>query len=222
MTIRALNKNKAKAIDSRVIEKLGISTLVMMENAGIRVADFILEILKKKKNKKVVVFCGKGNNAGDGLVVSRQLLCDKAAVDTFMLCCPESLSPAARTNLEILKKMGKRVRQIRTETDLGRIKFSCYSLLIDAIFGIGLKGRVEGIFKKTIQKINSSGVKTVVSIDIPSGLDADRGIPLGQAVRANYTVTLTVPKRGLLVNQGPRFSGKLIIRHIGFPQRIIV
>ena len=97
-----------------------------------------------------------------------------------------------------------------------RINFYSYGLLIDAIFGIGLKGKVEGIFKAAIQGMNSSK-RIIVSVDIPSGLDVNKGRVLGVAVKANYTLSLIAIKRGILINQGPQFSGKLIVRHIGFP-----
>ncbi len=233
--MKTITTKQAKEIDLKASQELGVSTLVMMENAGIRIADFVLEILEGRANKSIsgvsprkkilnkyrksqgiAVFCGKGNNAGDGLVVSRQLLCEGVDVDTFLLSPGGSLSPAARENLEILQKLTKNIRQIKTESNLKRIKFSSYSLLVDAIFGIGLKGKVEGIFKAVIRRMNSSK-RTIVSVDIPSGLDANEGCALGIAVKADYTLSLIGPKRGLLVNQGPEFSGRLIVRHIGFP-----
>jgi NAD(P)H-hydrate epimerase len=214
--IKSITSKQAKEIDTKATQELGISTLVMMENAGIRIADFVLEILNKKPIKDVAVFCGKGNNAGDGLVVSRQLICEGIDVDTFLFAPAYSLSSITRKNLRSLKKITKRIWQIKTERELERIKFSSYSILIDAIFGIGLKGQVEGIFKAVIQHMNSSG-GTIVSIDIPSGLDANKGCAKGTAVKANYTLTLMAPKKGLLINQGPRFTGKLIVRHLGFP-----
>ncbi len=217
--IKTITTEQAKEIDSRAAQELDISTLVMMENAGIRIAGFALAILKKKPNRNIAVFCGKGNNAGDGLVISRQLLCEGVNVDTFLLAPEYSLSPAARKNLNILKKLTPNIRRIRTERDLQRINFSFYGLLIDAIFGIGLKGRVGGMFKSVIQRMNSSK-RTIVSVDIPSGLDANTGCALGIAVKADYTLSLIAPKKGLLINQGPKFSGRLITRHIGFPFQI--
>ena len=214
--MKIITAKQAKEIDLRASNELGISTLLMMENAGIRVADFVLQILKRKKKKDIAVFCGKGNNAGDGLVVSRQLLCEGMNVDTFLLAPEHSLSFIARKNLNILKKITKNIFQIQSVDDLKRINFYSYGLLIDAIFGIGLKGKVEGIFKAAIQGMNSSK-RIIVSVDIPSGLDVNKGRVLGVAVKANYTLSLIAIKRGILINQGPQFSGKLIVRHIGFP-----
>jgi hydroxyethylthiazole kinase-like uncharacterized protein yjeF len=214
--MRTISTKQAQEIDLNASQKLNMPTLIMMENAGIRIADFILRILKSRTNKKVAVFCGKGNNAGDGLVISRQLLSEAIEVDTFLLTPQRSLSFAARKNLGILKRMTKKIRQIRTEKHLNGINIHSYGLLTDAVFGIGLKARVEGIFKAAIQRINASkGV--IVSVDVPSGLDANTGRVLGIAVRADYTLTLVAPKRGLIINQGPQYSGRIITRHIGFP-----
>lgn len=214
--MKAISAGQAKAIDIRASKQLGMSALVMMENAGIRIAEFALGVLKKKKNKSTAVICGKGNNAGDGLVISRQLICAGIRVDTFLLAPGNSLSPAARKNLHSLKKITRRVYQVRNQRDLSRIDFSSYGLLVDAIFGIGLRGQVNGIFKSVIRQINLSG-KTIISVDIPSGLDANQGLVLGTAVKADYTFTLIAPKKGLFINQGGKFSGKVIVNHIGFP-----
>ena len=218
--MRCLTVKQVKKIDQKATQQIGISTLVMMENAGIRIADFVLKILAKKKDKKIAVICGKGNNAGDGLVVSRQLICEDVDVDTFLLAPPDSLSTEAKRNLSILKRLTRKIYLIKTKEHLKRISFSSYSLLVDAIFGIGLKGKVEGIFKAAIEKINSSR-GTVISVDVPSGLDANKGVPLGIAVNADYTISLIAPKKGFLSNRARRFTGRLITSHIGFPcQRI--
>jgi hydroxyethylthiazole kinase-like uncharacterized protein yjeF len=212
-----LTKRKAREIDFKATRQWGISSLIMMENAGIRIADFCLKLLKKKNNKRVAVFCGKGNNCGDGLVVSRQLIAARINVDTYLLSPVASLSPPAKKNWKILSKLTKKIYRIETRVQLEKIDINAYGLLIDAIFGIGLRGRVDGIFKEVIQKINCFKRPTVVCIDIPSGLDANRGCSLGCAVKADYTVSLIAAKRGLLVNQGKDLRGKLVIRHIGFP-----
>lgn len=213
--IKILTKKKAKQLDLYLSQKLNIPTLVLMENAGIRVAEFVKYLLKDKKDKRIVVFCGKGNNAGDGLVTSRQLICDGFKVDTYLLSDYRDLSYETALNLNILRNISSRIKLIKNSIMLKKIRFSQYAVLIDAIFGIGLSGEVKGIYKEVIEKINSLEIP-IVSIDIPSGLDADRGVPLGVAVRADYTITLMAPKRGLLVNQGPYFAGKILVKHIGF------
>lgn len=213
--MRAISVSQAKDVDLRANRELGMSTLVMMENAGIRITDCIMKILGNKK-KNVAVFCGKGNNAGDGLVVSRQLICQAVNVDTFLLAPVNSLSGVAKKNLDILRKLTHKIRQIRNEHDLEKINLSSYMLLIDAIFGIGIKGKVEGIFRAAIRRLNSSK-KTIISVDVPSGLDANKGLALGAAVKADYTISLIAPKKGLLTHQGRKFSGRIITRHIGFP-----
>jgi NAD(P)H-hydrate epimerase len=133
----------------------------------------------------------------------------------FLLAPGAALSADTKINFEILKKLTKRVWLIEAESGLKKIDFSSYALLIDAIFGIGLKGKVEGIFKKAIQEMNSSR-RIIVSIDIPSGLDANKGRALGVAVKANYTISLIAPKKGLFLDGGKEYSGRIITRHIGF------
>lgn len=214
--MRIISAKQAKQIDLKATQELGLSTLIMMENAGIRIADFVSALLKRRNKKNVAVFCGKGNNAGDGLVVSRQLLCRGINADTFLLVPAHRLSSIARRNLKILKGITGNIRRIKSLRDLEKINFSSYAILIDAIFGIGIRGRVEGMFYELIRQLNASR-STIVSVDIPSGLDADKGRALGIAVKADYTVTLIAAKRGLVINQGPEFGGRLIIRHIGFP-----
>ena len=214
--MKKITVKQAKTIDLKARQELGIMTLVIMENAGIKTANFALKILKRKAKNKVAVFCGKGNNAGDGLVVSRQLICAGVDVDTFLLAPGYSLSPVARKNLNILKRISQKIYRIQTEGNLKKIDFSSYGLLIDAIFGIGLRGQLQGVFKAAIEAINLCA-KTIISIDLPSGLDAELGRVLGAAVKADYTVTFVAAKRGMFINQGPRYSGKIIVEDIGFP-----
>lgn len=211
--MRILTQRQARELDMRINKRIGLSTLVMMENAGIRVAEFIKKIVKDNK-KKIAVFCGKGNNAGDGLVASRQLISLGFKVDIYLLSLPRYLSKEAKVNYDILRRLNIKPRLILKSSSLNSIDFSLYAVIVDAIFGIGLKGELKGIYKEVIEKINKASAK-VVSIDIPSGLDADRGLPLGCAIKADYTITLMALKKGLLVNQGPIFSGKVFVEHIG-------
>lgn len=215
--MKIMTRQQAKEIDLKATRRLGISALMMMENAGIRIAEFCLKLLKHKQHKKVAVFCGKGNNCGDGLVISRQLICAAIDVDTYLLCSPDYLSPAAKKNYRILSRITRKIYLIEKKDALDQINFDSYDLLIDAIFGIGLKGKVRGIFKETIQRINQAKAAKIVSVDVPSGLDADSGYVLGAAIQADYTVSLIGAKKGLLLNQGKRACGKLVIRQIGFP-----
>lgn len=215
--MKTITKDQAKEIDLKANKELGVPSLMMMENAGIRTAEFCLKLLKKSKNKRVAIFCGKGNNCGDGLVISRQLISSGILVDTYLLAPAVTLPPAAGRNYRILSRITKRIYRIETKEMLEKINLDAYALLVDAIFGIGLKGRIEGIFKETIREINHSKNPKVVSVDVPSGIDSDSGSVLGAAVRADYTVSMIAAKKGLVINQGKRFCGKLIISHIGFP-----
>ncbi|MCM8791794.1 MAG: NAD(P)H-hydrate epimerase [Candidatus Omnitrophica bacterium] len=211
---KVLTLRQAKQIDLFINKKIGLPTLVMMENAGIRVAEFVKKILKNNKEKKIVIFCGKGNNAGDGLVCARQLISEEFKVDIFLLSLPGELSQQAKINYNILKKLNIKIKIITSGSYLDSIDLSSYTVIVDAIFGIGLKRKIEGVYREVIEKINSSSA-TVVSIDIPSGLDGNRGLPLDVAIKADYTLTFIAMKKGLLINQGPKFSGKILVEHIG-------
>ncbi|MGE4356977.1 MAG: NAD(P)H-hydrate epimerase [Candidatus Omnitrophota bacterium] len=201
----------AKLIDEKVSKNLGISTLVLMENAGRSVAE---EVVKLKK-KKIAIFCGKGNNGGDGLVCARHLLCRGIKPDVFLLGKIEEVKNEAKVNLDILLKLWRAIEV--NEENFSKIKFKKYDLIVDAIFGIGLKGKITGFFQNTIDLINSSGAY-VVSVDIPSGLDADSGRVLGNCVKANMTITFFAKKSGMVKNKGPEYCGEIIVKDLGFPE----
>jgi len=211
--MRIISREEAKLIDERVAKELGLSTLILMENAGRSVAE---EIIKLKK-KRVAIFCGKGNNAGDGFVCARHLLSKGLNPDVFLLTEISEIKNEARINLDILLKLKPKIFKIDAENFIFyKNKIKNYDLVVDAIFGIGLKGEILGLFKEVIAAINSSA-KYVVSIDIPSGLDADKGRILGACIKADKTITFLAIKKGMLINEGPKYSGKIIVKDLGFP-----
>ena len=211
--MRIISREEAKLIDERVAKELGLSTLILMENAGRSVAE---EIIKLKK-KRVAIFCGKGNNAGDGFVCARHLLSKGLNPDVFLLTEISEIKNEARINLDTLLKLKPKIFKINAENFIFyKNKIKNYDLVVDAIFGIGLKGEILGLFKEVIEAINSLA-KYVVSIDIPSGLDADRGKILGACIKADKTITFLAIKKGMLINEGPKYSGKIIVKDLGFP-----
>jgi len=211
--MRTISREEAKLIDERVAKELGLSTLILMENAGRSVAE---EIIKLKK-KRVAIFCGKGNNAGDGFVCARHLLSKGLNPDVFLLTEISEIKNEARINLDTLLKLKPKIFKINAENFIFyKNKIKNYDLVVDAIFGIGLKGEILGLFKEVIEAINSLA-KYVVSIDIPSGLDADRGKILGACIKADKTITFLAIKKGMLINEGPKYSGKIIVKDLGFP-----
>ncbi|MCM8783920.1 MAG: NAD(P)H-hydrate epimerase [Candidatus Omnitrophica bacterium] len=206
-----LSVKLARLIDEKASKNLGISTLVLMENAGRSVAEEVIKL----KSKKIAIFCGKGNNGGDGLVSARHLLCRGIKPEVFLLGKTGEVKNEAKINLEIFLNLGEKVVEIN-EVNLKKIKFINYELIIDAIFGIGLKGEIAGISKEVIDSINFSGAY-VISVDIPSGLDADTGKVMGSCVRADSTITFLAKKKGMLRNEGPKYCGRIIVKDLGFP-----
>lgn len=207
-----LTAKTAKSLDLESKKKFGISTLILMENAGRAVAS---EVMRAYPKGKIAIFCGKGNNGGDGFVAARHLLTQGRKPDIFLAGKISQVENEAKTNLEILFKLKTKVFEI-SEHNLSSIKISKYGLIIDALLGVGLSGEVRGIYKDLISLINSSGAYKLC-VDIPSGLDATTGKMLGCCVKADKTVTFVAKKRGMVIGEGPRYCGKIIVANLGIP-----
>jgi len=207
------------SLEMRIVDRnadaLGVATLLLMENAGRAVADVVEEKLGGLKGKRIVVFAGAGGKAGDGITAARHMASRGALVTLYMLTPPERLEhEAARIQFEAVEKMDLSI-EIKVVRDLSDIPERVEAdAVIDALLGIGIRGRVRTIYAKAIEAINSSsGLK--VAIDIPSGIDPDTGEVLGVAVKADVTVTLHKPKPGLLKAQP--YVGELKVVSIGIP-----
>lgn len=214
-----LTAQQAAQVDKYAKERLGIQALVLMENAGRAVAEVALDLLGQVCNAHIAVFCGRGNNAGDGFVAARHLITQGQDVDVYLLARQVQVRNEAEINLNILKKLTNRIFEIGDSASLETINFKAYTLIIDALLGIGLKGEVGGLFKEAISLINKSGVRTV-AVDIPSGLDATSGEVCGIAIRADTTVTFVARKQGFLRGQGPEYCGKIIVKDLGIPIKL--
>lgn len=203
-----------RQLDRASVEEFGISTEILMENAG-EAAYFV--ILKEfgVKSKKFVVFCGSGNNGGDGFVVARKILSSGGEVKVFLLAGKERYQGAAKKNLEVISRFPVDIREVSSIEEIrgGVLEADA---IIDAIFGTGLDRNVEGIYREAIQLINESR-KKVFAIDIASGINGDSGQELGISVRADYTITFGLPKIGNLLYPGYGRGGKLYVSHISFP-----
>lgn len=210
-----LTAKQAKDIDIKARNIWGISTLVLMENAGRQVADETFRVIKGKQKAKIAIFCGKGNNGGDGFVAARHLLVKGISPDIFLAGRVCDVANEARTNLEILLKLKQRIIEVDGENlHLVKNKISKYDLIIDALLGVGLKGEVRGITRDLIGMINSS--KTyILSVDTPSGLDATTGRVLGSCVKADKTVTFVAKKRGMVFGEGPKVCGRVVVKDLG-------
>lgn len=212
--MKVCHVNEMRLMDKRAINEYGIAQDLLMENAGESSYFAILEEYGIE-SKKFVVFCGIGNNGGDGLVVARKIHSIGGDVDVLILGDYSKFKGSAKLNYDIVKKLKIRLidfKDIKSAKNL--IENS--DIIIDALFGTGLVREVEGNYEKVINLINSSG-KPVVSVDIPSGINSENGQIMGVAVKANLTVTFGLPKIGNLLFPGYENGGKLYVTHISFP-----
>ncbi len=219
----ALTCKEIREIDRKAIEEYEIPGMVLMENAGRNVAEEILKMLDEPQNARVTLFCGKGNNGGDGFVIARHLYNRNVNIYVYLTTgIANALSDDdAGRNLKILLNMNIEVKELQQIENIeGAEKDLLESdVIVDAIFGTGLKGEVREPVKTLIKKVNASNVPTV-SVDIPSGLHGDEGTELGVAVRATKTVTFVAPKVGFFQNRGRECTGEVIVTDICVPKEL--
>jgi NAD(P)H-hydrate epimerase len=226
--MKVVTAAEMRQIDQDTIEGIGIPGIVLMETAGSAIVRAIEQ--HYPTCQQIGIFAGKGNNGGDGIVIARQLAHIGRDVLLFLVSPEDSFTGEAHTNLQIAKRLGLRIEEILTDAALGSDFFaerstslthiaSC-ELLVDAIFGTGLRGAVRNPIATVINAINRLPTP-ILSVDLPSGLDADTGHPLGVCVQADRTVTIGLPKRGLLMHPGTELVGKLEVVDIGFPEQVV-
>jgi ADP-dependent NAD(P)H-hydrate dehydratase / NAD(P)H-hydrate epimerase len=201
-------------MDRFAMEKLGIAEEILMENAGIAAVN----ILQNKigiRDKKFVIFCGSGNNGGDGLVVARLIHSAGGRVKIFLLSDSAKYQGAGKTNFTIIARLPIEVIKLEGAADAKR-EVAHTDVVIDAIFGTGLDRPVAGLAAEVIALVNKSK-KKVLSLDIPSGVNGNTGAVMGSAVKADYTVTFGLPKIGNMLYPGYELGGELFVSHISFP-----
>ena len=210
--------DQMRLFDRRAEEEFGVPSIVLMENAGRHVADAVTQLLGSVSKKNIAVIAGKGNNGGDGFVAARHLRDNGARVSVHLLGECTDVKGDAKTNLDILLKTGQPVNTVQKIADVYSALVES-DVIVDAIFGTGLRGDVQGLSAEIIQAINKAN-RPVVAVDIPSGLDADTGRVLGVCVKADVTVTFALPNIGLVTYPGAAFAGKLIVAEIGIPHQL--
>ncbi len=213
--MKTVSAEEMRRLDEKAIREYGIPSLLLMENAGRGVAEAIQSAFGS--GLSISVFCGKGNNGGDGFVCARHLYNRGFAVQVLLFAESQELKEDAKLNFDILNKM--RLPLFRNPKDIPFLIQSS-EVLVDALFGVGLRRELSGIFREAVEAINSAG-KKVVSIDVPSGLDSDSGRVLGAAVKADRTFTLALPKRGFYVGDGPAHAGEIHVIDIGIPRDLL-
>lgn len=215
--MRAVTPDEMALIDRFCIENRGIPAGELMENAGEAVAREAMRMLSETGGSRVAVWCGKGNNGGDGLVAARHLITKGFDVGVFVLGKKEDLEGEPALNLESLEDAN--VKFVKGKGEIGEFESGEFDLVIDAIFGTGFHGSAAGIHADAIGAINQSG-KMVLSVDIPSGVNGATGYVEGVAVCASRTVTFAAPKIGLLQYPGASLTGEIIIADIGIPPEL--
>jgi ADP-dependent NAD(P)H-hydrate dehydratase / NAD(P)H-hydrate epimerase len=220
--VRVVTPEEMARVDRATMERGGISGLELMERAGEEVARAGRGALSQVGGRRVGIWCGKGNNGGDGFVAAR-LLCEAGTdVTVFLLADPDLLQGDAAQNFLRLENTSAITIKIEQPADIDACRQGCaaFDVVIDAIFGTGFSGKVEGIFEKAVSEINNSGA-LVLSVDIPSGVSGLTGAVEGTAVRADKTVTFAAPKVGLVQFPGAAAAGVLEVVDIGIPQHLM-
>ena len=210
--MRVLTAERMREIERAAIEGYGLSGLVLMERAALKLTEAVWETLAGTPAPRVLVVCGAGNNGGDGYACARMLRQSGARVQLLPLCPAEKLPPDAQRNAQICRKMGI--------PELGLEAFSRdYDAIVDGIFGTGLSRAPAGDYARAIEAVNRQAERgaRVVSVDIPSGIDGTTGRALGAAVRADATVTFQWAKRGHFLYPGALHTGRLRVADIGIP-----
>jgi ADP-dependent NAD(P)H-hydrate dehydratase / NAD(P)H-hydrate epimerase len=220
--MRIVTSAEMREMDRLAIEKIGLPGIVLMENAARGAAGMFFDRFRPAPGSRVLVFCGKGNNGGDGFAVARRLSQAALRPSVILLAPSSQVRGDALTNLEIIRRMEDiEVIEITTAAEMNKCRrhIEGCDYIIDAIFGTGLNSEVEGVSRKAIDAINSAE-KPVMSIDIPSGLNADNGNIMGAAVKADLTVTFGFPKIGQLIFPGADLVGRLVCVDIGIPDSV--
>jgi NAD(P)H-hydrate epimerase len=220
--MRILTAAQMREADRFTIEEIGIPSLVLMENAGRQVVAAMESAYEEQLAGRVAVLCGRGNNGGDGFVVARTLLQRGIDAAVFVVGSLGDVRGDARINLDILGRLGVTVVEIGDEQswELHFSEISQCTLIVDAIFGTGLKTAVTGMLETVIADVNASDIP-IVSVDIPSGLSADTPHLIGDCINASMTVTLAVPKLPLILPPGEAYAGDVVIADIGIPYEVI-
>jgi len=242
-----------REIDRLTTERYGVPSLTLMENAAIATLRCVTTRLGESvAGKSIVIFCGKGNNGGDGAALARLLAIAGARVDLILIGRIDETKGDARENFRRLRSLNdeRAAQEAKTSAppEFGVLNlFECESeegwaqlltsilaaphhAVIDALFGTGLTRPVEGIQRNVIEYMNrlrrdrdlsSGGKPLLLSIDIPSGLNADSEQPIGETVRADATVTMTAPKRANVLSPACDYNGQLTVADIGSPSELI-
>jgi NAD(P)H-hydrate epimerase len=214
--MKVLTAEQMRTVDRRTIE-MGTPGALLMENAGGRVVEFLQDKFERLAAERIVVFCGKGNNGGDGMVVARRLFTERrpGSLHVVLVGSPDEMKGETAENYRRLAECGCPITR-----DLGANSGDA-TVVVDAVLGTGLRGPATGAALDAIRRINTGFPRAkVAAVDIPSGLASDTGRRLGESVHADYTVTFTAPKAGQVLPPNCDEVGELHVRSIGSPPEL--
>jgi NAD(P)H-hydrate epimerase len=212
--MEVLSVKAAKSIDEDAIKKVGIPSVVLMENAAQKIFNNIVH-----KGSEFIVFCGAGNNGGDGLAIARKLILSNKRVKVLLVCDLNKASPEYMINYKILINMKADIHKFNIKNNMLKKMIEVVreaDVVVDSIFGIGLNREIKGDIHSVIDIINKYA-KYVVSVDSPSGLNCDSGEEFGIAIKANETYTIETLKKGFFQNKAKKYLGKVQVVEIGIP-----
>lgn len=220
----ALTREQVRRIDRLAVERLGMPSIVLMENAAINAASFVIDLLRDDEQSlgpdpRVAVLCGGGNNGGDGYALARHLHNFGLGVECFALSDPAKLDGDAKVNHDIAEALGLPISPVLDDAALEQAlpTWRLAAAVVDAMLGTGFTGEVRARLAGVIQALNDVEHPRVVSLDIPSGLDADTGEPGGVAVRAAATISFVADKAGFTHEAAQAYLGRLVTADIGIP-----
>lgn len=219
MSMVTLSRQQVRQIDHRAVEQYGMSSLVLMENAGRGVADRMVQLGIRGP---VTICCGKGNNAGDGFVLARHLDLRGLAVQVLVWASPQNLEQDAAFNYEILSRtrvpiqlLGPPANPIPDSKLLDSADW-----VVDAILGTGVHGDPRPPLDEVIDWLNDTPARRL-AVDVPSGLDCDSGQASRHTFQADHTCTFVAAKPGFFLGDGPQYTGKIHVLDIGAPGELV-
>ncbi len=217
-----LTREQVRRVDELAIHRYGIAGLVLMENAGRSAAAIIDQVYGPKG--KAVIFCGSGNNGGDGCVIARHLHNAGWSVRVVLAGDVSRMTPNASANYRIIEAMGL-AHLVSVDVATQQAAASSITpdeIVVDALLGTGFSGEVRSPLAELIHAINSASKRAVVAVDLPSGLDCDTGTPGRATIRADLTITFVARKRGFDSQEAVPFLGRIEVADIGVPRELLM
>ena len=221
--MKLVTAKEMKALDVQAQNDYAMPGILLMDNAAQAVAEAVHEALTALEGERVVIFCGGGNNGGDGLGAARWLQSYGVSVRAFVVgAALDAVQGDAAIELAMFTKAGGRVEALSTEDDwvLAELAASKADVLVDALLGTGFHGELEGDVLRACELLNKSE-KYILAVDIPTGVNADNGAVSEQAVRADHTVTMALVKTGLLLYPGREYCGDIELADISMPVKLV-